>query len=118
MGGSSFGSMAQPQQQQQSKPNYNIVLPSASNVPNIGGLGSATSSFGSSFPPPLQPQSQNPPSLSFTSPPPMQPQKPSFPPPQMGMGMGLLQPSKAPQPAWGGGTGQKNASLSDFDPLL
>ncbi|KAG9045662.1 hypothetical protein FS837_005902 [Tulasnella sp. UAMH 9824] len=118
MGGSSFGSMAQPQQQQSSKPNYNIVLPPASNASNIGGLGSATSSFGSSFPPPLQPQSQNRPPLSFTAPPPMQPQQPSFPPPQMGMGMGLLQPSKAPQPAWGGGTGQKNASLSDFDPLL
>ncbi|KIO24498.1 hypothetical protein M407DRAFT_26107 [Tulasnella calospora MUT 4182] len=118
MGGSPFTSMAQPQQQQSYKPNYNIVLPSASNVSNIGGLGSATSSFGSGFPPPLQPQSQNPPPLSFTAPPPMQPQQPSFPPPQMGMGMGLLQPSKAPQPAWGGGTGQKNAALSDFDPLL
>lgn len=115
MGGSSFGSMAQPQQQQSSKPNYNIVLPSASNVSSMG---SAMASFGSSFPPPLQPQSQNPPPLSFASPPLMQPQQRSAPPPQMGMGMGLLQPSKAPQPAWGGGTGQKNASLSDFDPLL
>ncbi|KAG8934229.1 hypothetical protein FRC01_004309 [Tulasnella sp. 417] len=120
MGGSSFGSMVQAQQPQSSKPNYNIVLPPASNAPapTIGGLGSATSSFGTGFPPPLQPQSRNPPPLSFTAPPPMQPQQPSFPPPQMGMGMGLLQPSKAPQPAWGGGTGQKNASLSDFDPLL
>ncbi|KAG8947652.1 hypothetical protein FRC04_010586 [Tulasnella sp. 424] len=118
MGGSSFSSMAPPQQQQSSKPNYNIVLPPASNVSSTSGMGSAMSSFGSGFPPPLQPQTQNPPPLSFTSRPPMQPQQPSFPPPQMGMGMGLLQPSKAPQPAWGGGTGQKNAALSDFDPLL
>ena len=121
-------------------PNYNLHMtqpPSQSN--NSNGVMQPSSTIFGGFSPPMQPMSpkqppqpaQNTyvaPNYSISLPPsnpvssysnsPLQPTQPT-PPPFFNAGMGVLSPSKPPQPTWGSTTANKlnNNDWGDLDPL-
>lgn len=122
------------------KPNYNISLSTSSPAPSPPSAPILPAPPSFSSPPPLQPSQPSRPSygspnysISLSStpqaptggstvPPPLfaTPMVATPTPPTMGMGMGggILQPSKPAQPTWGSGSKQlSKADWGDFDPL-
>lgn len=121
-----------------SAPNHNLNLAkplSRSNGSN-GVMQPSSTQYGGSLSQPMQPiQPSQPTKNTFTAPNynislppsnpipsfstlPLQPSQPA-PPPFFNAGMGVLAPSKPPQPTWGSTTTNKpnNSDWGDFDPL-
>jgi len=119
-----------------SAPNYNLAQPLSRSNGSNSVMQPSSTQYGGGLSQPMQPiQPSQPtqntfsaPNYNISLPPsnpissfsnlPLQPSQPT-PPPFFNAGMGVLAPSKPPQPTWGSTTTNKpnNSDWGDFDPL-